>query len=163
MAAYMTRSTHGKRKFENKGIIQAELSAPETDQEVSQRFRNEREERMREYDKAYARYMSGEDNAMDEFEVEVEEEEEEHIVASGAHSEGANPTRCQSRPAATTGAGESTRPGAPVSRSAHSQRRAFRMVMQWQDNGQPCMVIPTNAFANGPRAYRPDKDPDKDR
>jgi hypothetical protein len=29
MAAYMTRSTHGKRKFENKGIIQAELSAPE--------------------------------------------------------------------------------------------------------------------------------------
>ena len=74
MAAYMTRSTHGKRKFENKGIIQAELSAPETEQEVSQRIRNETEERMREYDKS---------NAMDELEVEVEEEEEEQIVAFG--------------------------------------------------------------------------------
>jgi hypothetical protein len=149
MAAYMTRSTHGKRKFENKGIIQAELSAPETEQEVSQRIRNEREERMREYDKAYARYMSGEANALDEFEVEVEEAEEEQIVASRAHSEGANPTRWLANTRSR--------------RSAHSQRRAFRMVMQWQSDGQPRMIIPTNAFANGPRAYRPDKDPDKDR
>jgi len=48
MAAYTTRSTHGKRKFENKGIIQAELSAPEpltepsaplTDQERNSRPR----------------------------------------------------------------------------------------------------------------------------
>jgi len=69
MATCITRSTHGKRKSENQGISQAELSAPETEQEVRQRIRNEREERMREYDKAYARYMSGEANALDEFEV----------------------------------------------------------------------------------------------
>jgi hypothetical protein len=149
MATSITRSTHGKRKSENQGISQAELSAPETEQEVSQRIRNEREERMREYDKAYARYMSGEANALDEFEVEVEEAEEEQIVASRAHSEGANPTRWLANTRSR--------------RSAHSQRRAFRMVMQWQSDGQPRMIIPTNAFANGPRAYRPDKDPDKDR
>jgi len=131
MATCITRSTHGKRKSENQGISQAELSAPETEQEV-------------------ARYMSGEANALDEFEVEVEEAEEEQIVASGAHSEGANPI---TRWLANTRS----------RRSAHSQRRAARMVMQWQSDGQPRMIIPTNAFANGPRAYRPDKEPDKDR
>jgi len=81
MATYITRSTHGQRKSENQDEIQAELSASVRDgtanriQEVSQRIRNETEERMREYDKA---------NAMDELEVEVEEEEEEQIVAFGS-------------------------------------------------------------------------------
>ncbi len=79
MATYITRSTHGKRKSENQdeNSSRAERVRDGTAnriQEVSQRIRNETEERMREYDKS---------NAMDELEVEVEEEEEEQIVAFG--------------------------------------------------------------------------------